>query len=66
LSQAWALGVEGRMVLVVAHFDVLGVDGKIILKWILEIIRCDCLERIVGAQDRVTWRALLNEAVSKL
>lgn len=51
---------------VVTHFDVLGVDGMIILKWILEIINCECLERIVSAQDREKRRTLLNEAVNVL
>jgi hypothetical protein len=40
------------MVIVVAHFDVLGIDDRIILKWIIEIILWEGLERIVSAQDR--------------
>jgi hypothetical protein len=46
---------------VVAHFDVLGVDGRVILKWILELICCEGLERIVGAKEREKWRAVLIE-----
>jgi hypothetical protein len=52
------------MVVVIAHFNVLGKDGSIILKWILEIIICEFLKRIVWAQDREKWRDLLKEAVN--
>jgi hypothetical protein len=53
-------------VVVAAHLVVLDVDGGIILKLILEIILCEGLERIVRAQDREKWRAVLNEAVNVL
>jgi hypothetical protein len=41
----------------------LGVDGKIILKWIFKKVDGG-LEWIDLAQDRDTWRALVNAAMN--
>jgi len=40
----------------------LGVDGRIVLKLILEI-RCEGVDWIHLAQDRDQWRALVNTVV---
>jgi hypothetical protein len=42
------------------HPEDLGVDGKIILKWILREIGWEVVGWIHLSQDRAQWRTLLN------
>ena len=45
------------------HLENLGVDGRIILRWILK--KCDggCMDWIGLAQNRDRWRALVNAVI---
>jgi hypothetical protein len=42
------------------HLEDMGVDGKIILEWILRETGREILDWIQLAQDRDQWRAVLN------
>jgi hypothetical protein len=42
------------------HVDDLGVDGRIILKWIFK----ECVAWIDTAQDRDRWQALVNAVMN--
>jgi len=41
------------------HLEDTGVDGRVILRWILEV-GCEGMDWIDLAQDRDRWRALVN------
>jgi hypothetical protein len=41
-----------------------GVDGRIILKWIFERWDGEGIDRIDLAEDRGTWRALVNSVMN--
>jgi hypothetical protein len=45
------------------HSEDLGVDGRIILKYLREI-GCDILDWIDVAEDRDRWRALVNTVMN--
>ena len=47
------------------HLEDLGVDGKPVLKWIFEKLD-GIMDWIDLAQDRDTWRALLNALINLL
>jgi hypothetical protein len=46
------------------HSEDLGVDGKIILEWILRELGWKGVDWIYLAQDRDRWRALLNTIIN--
>jgi hypothetical protein len=46
------------------HLEDPGVDGKIILKYIFEILNGRGMDWINVAQDRDTWRALVNTVMN--
>jgi hypothetical protein len=45
------------------HLGDPGVDGRIILRWILPEVRCGSMDWIDVAQNRDRWRALVNAAM---
>jgi hypothetical protein len=51
----WLQSLKGR-----DHSEDLGVDGRIILEWILREIRWEAVDWMHLAQDRVQWRDLVN------
>jgi len=46
------------------HLEDLGVDGRIILSWIIQEVGCEGTEWIHLAQDRDRWRALINAVMN--
>ena len=47
-----------------AHLENPGVDGRIILRWIFQEVRCGGVNWIELAQDRDRWRDLVNAVVN--
>jgi hypothetical protein len=45
------------------HLGDLGINGKIILNWISKI-KCDDVDWIHVAQDRVQWQAFVNTVMN--
>ena len=46
------------------HFEDLGVDERIILKWLFEKWHGGDMDWIDLAQDRVRWQALVNAIIN--
>jgi len=46
------------------HLEDTGVDGKIILSWIIQEVGCLITDWIDLAQDRDGWRALVNRVMN--
>jgi hypothetical protein len=46
------------------HWGDIGVDGKIILRWIFREVGCGSMDWIVLAQDKDRWRALVNSVMN--
>jgi len=46
------------------HLGDLGIDGRIILRWIFRKWGVGCMDWIELAQDRDRWRALVNAVMN--
>jgi hypothetical protein len=55
----WSESLKGR-----DHSEDLSVDGRIILKWILEEKGWEGMDGIHLAQDRDQWRAVVNTVMN--
>jgi hypothetical protein len=42
------------------HSEEIGVDGRIILRWVFRKVGCGSMDWIDLAQDRNRWRAVVN------
>jgi len=55
----WSGNLKGR-----DHSEDLGIDGKIMLEWILEKGGLECVDWMHLVQDRDQWRALVNTVIN--
>ena len=46
------------------HLEDPGVDGRIILRWIIQEVGCGGMDCIDLAQDRDRWQALVNAVMN--